>query len=55
MGTGGSYTVELKLAQYKQELINHVSRTEDIRYPKEIIDLLEEEEEEEEEEDLDNH
>jgi len=30
--------LENKLAQYKQKELNHVSRMEDIRYPKELLD-----------------
>jgi hypothetical protein len=29
--------VEKKLAQYKQKWLNHVSRTEDIRYPEQFL------------------
>jgi hypothetical protein len=30
--------IKKKLAQYKQKLLNHVSRMEDIRYPKQLLD-----------------
>jgi iron-sulfur cluster repair protein YtfE (RIC family) len=30
-------SVEKKLAQYKQELLNHISSEEDIRYPKLLL------------------
>jgi len=38
-------TVRKKLAEYKQKLLNHISRTEDIRYPNNTltIDLTEDE------------
>jgi len=41
------YSVEKELTQYKQRWLNHVSRMEDVGYPKErlTIDLSEEEEE----------
>jgi len=32
-----SHTVENKLAQYKQILLNHVSKPEDIQYPKQLL------------------
>jgi hypothetical protein len=31
-------TVEKKLAQYKQNWLNHISKMEDVRYPKQLLD-----------------
>jgi hypothetical protein len=46
-------SVEKKLAQCEQKWLNHVSRMEDIRYPKHLLDV--DQSKEEEKEDLDDH